>query len=236
MAKLSFLDLTGLTIVKDNILGIISSHTSNNDIHISLEDKNKLNDAHAHGNKSILDATTASYTTEDKALVDTIINYLPLTGGTLTGAIYFGANKASYIDNDGDALLKSITLPNNSYLLIKDKDGVAKTAIHLGSDNKYSIATGGMNNTVAIGGSGKTSKMDLYGTAINLNGATTINGTTTIKGAVNISGNTSIKFEDTTWTQYSLANSLRESNDQNSFLLVSISNSLLVFYLINKEL
>ena len=210
MAKLSFLDLTGLTIVKDNILGIISSHTSNNDIHISLEDKNKLNDAHTHGNKSILDATTASYTTEDKALVDTIINYLPLTGGTLTGAIYFGADKASYIDNDGDTLLKSITLPNNSYLLIKDKDGVAKTAIHLGSDNKYSIATGGMDNTVAIGGSGKTSKMDLYGTAINLNGATTINGTTTIKGAVNISGNTSINLDGATWTQYSLANSLRD--------------------------
>lgn len=151
MAKLSFLDLTGLTIVKDNILGIISSHTSNNDIHISLEDKNKLNNTHTHDNKSILDATTVSYTTEDKALVDTITNYLPLNGGTLTGALTIDTDNwlGLKIKRGADNSLVNIQFENNDgilgYLAISRIDG--KFIRRNGSDNSkmYEIldASGG---------------------------------------------------------------------------------------------
>lgn len=139
MAKLSFLDLTGLTIVKDNILGIISSHTSNNDIHVSLEDRDKLNDLHTHSNKSILDATTASYTTEDKALVDTITNYLPLTGGTLSGALTIDTDNwlAMMIKRQAENSMVNIQFENGSgvlgYLAISEVDGKFKR--RLGSDN-----------------------------------------------------------------------------------------------------
>ena len=139
MAKLSFLDLTGLTIVKDNILGIISSHTSNNDIHISLEDRDKLNDLHTHSNKSILDATTASYTTEDKVLVDTITNYLPLSGGTLTGAMTIDTTNwlAMTVKRTSENSTVNIQFENGSgilgYLAISTVDG--KFRRRLGSDN-----------------------------------------------------------------------------------------------------
>lgn len=48
----------------------LDTHTSNSTIHITSEERTKWNgavtDKHTHSNKSVLDATTASYTTEEK--------------------------------------------------------------------------------------------------------------------------------------------------------------------------
>ena len=169
---------------------------------IDLDNTNKYSIATGGMDNTI--AIGGSGKTSQMDLYGTAINLNGLTyfnsNTRFNGNLYFGTNNENYIENDGDAYLKSVTLPNNSYLLIKDKDGNGKTAIHLSSSNKYSIATGNMDNTIAIGGSGKTSKMDLYGTVINLNGRSTIS--TTSWNTLNLhregsSGNAAIRFSNT---------------------------------------
>lgn len=180
MAKLSFLDLTGLTIVKDNILGIISSHTSNNDIHISLEDRDKLNDLHTHSNKSILDATTASYTTEDKALVDTITNYLPLTGGTLSGNMFIEYDDATYAQYSLENSLRRVIMAINTAGVFGFYDVTNSKWIF------FSEPSG--SNT--------------------LNGDIKITGTTTLNSATS-SGNISVSTDTENWRHYEIKNNLR---------------------------
>ena len=48
MEFFEFLDFAGLTKVKEKILEIINNHTSNNNIHTSTEEKNKLGQAYIH--------------------------------------------------------------------------------------------------------------------------------------------------------------------------------------------
>lgn len=48
MAKNKFLDLTGLSTFKDKIIEKITNHTSNNNIHTSSDEKEKLSQAYSH--------------------------------------------------------------------------------------------------------------------------------------------------------------------------------------------
>lgn len=48
MELFEFLDFTGLTRVKEKILEIINNHTSNNNIHTSSDEKEKLSQAYSH--------------------------------------------------------------------------------------------------------------------------------------------------------------------------------------------
>lgn len=202
----SVLDFGGLSIVDSNSDGSSNGSSSFSNGFIQMHDGSRTTYTQIgvasltmyKSNNKIL-GIDSDNNTFDIGMKTTITNTLDVTGtitlagATSSGTIYFGANKTSYIDNDGDALLKSITLPNNSYLLIKDKDGVAKTAIHLSSDNKYSIATGGMDNTVVIGGAGKTTSMAIYGNNIQIGDSTNTTGitlnsnTTVVKSSASIS-------------------------------------------------
>lgn len=244
MAKLSFLDLTGLTIVKDNILGIISSHTSNNDIHISLEDRDKLNNIHTHDNKSILDATTASYTTEDKALVDTITNYLPLLGGTLLGTLYLGADKSYHITTLGLATLSGLRLDNGGAILIKDSNGDLRTLASLGTSNNFSFATADVENTIVFGKRTTTTDTKIHGKVITLGDATSsntnkttsivLNGDTTINGTATITNNIDIAVEAASLRHYGIKNSLRETrlalNATGYFGFYDVTNAKWLYY------
>lgn len=48
MELFEFLDFTGLTRVKEKILEIINNHTSDNNIHTSSDEKEKLSHAYSH--------------------------------------------------------------------------------------------------------------------------------------------------------------------------------------------
>lgn len=110
------------------------------------------------------------------------------TGCTLyvTGATTLNSTlEVSGIVTLSDRLNSSanICLDNEKIYYIRDADGTARTAITLDATNKYSIASGGMSNTIQLGSS-KTTATDVYG-------VTTFNTTVYGKASFNVNDGTS---------------------------------------------
>ena len=109
MAKFNFLDLTGLTLVKDKILEIINNHTSNNNIHTSTEEKNKLSEVHNH---SV--STHAPTDAEKNIIVGVKKNGTDLTIDSSRKVNVVVPTKVSELEND-TGFNKKITLSGTNY-------------------------------------------------------------------------------------------------------------------------
>lgn len=111
-------DSISTTISADNIISATIRGNGVDRTHLSTELQASIasleSNEHTHSNKSILDATTASYTTEDKALVDTITNYLPLTGGTLSGNTFIKYDDTTWATYCMENSLRKIQIAINT--------------------------------------------------------------------------------------------------------------------------
>jgi hypothetical protein len=145
------------------------------------------------------DGTTISTLLSTDSTGTTIIPNLEVTGNTtlkggiLTGTLYIGSDKKYYINTSGLATLSAIRLDNGGSILIKDSNGDLRTLASLGTSNNFSFATAGVENTVVIGGAGKTTSMKIYGNNIQIGDSTNTTGitlnsnTTVVKSSASIS-------------------------------------------------
>lgn len=96
MAKNKFLDLIGLSIFKNKIIELFSSHTSNNDIHVTSEEKENLNEAYSHST-----STHASNDAEKNIIVGIQKNGEDLTVEETTRKVDITVpTKISELEND----------------------------------------------------------------------------------------------------------------------------------------
>lgn len=113
-------------------------------------------------------------------------SYIGINGIQTTGATILNSTlDVSGIVTLSDRLNSSanICLDNGKIYYIRDADGDPRTAITLDTTNKYSIASGGMSNTIQLGSS-KTTATDIYG-------VTTFNTTVYGKASFNVNDGTS---------------------------------------------
>ena len=133
-------------------------------------------------------------TTYTKTEVDDIVDdYLPLTGGTLSGALTV-QNSITTTD--------SIYLPNTGTIYSKDSDGVARNLLHLSSNNNINLGYGTYNLGTGTYIYGKTINIRVNGTSssseamtidssknVAISGGLSAGGTT-FTGVMNITGET----------------------------------------------
>ena len=115
---------------------------------------------------SSITSTQLDYLSNVTSNIQTQLNdKLPLSGGTLTGTVYFGSDKTYYINSSGIGNLYGLTLPYGRALYFKDSEGNSRNGISFSSHDTYSniyyIATGGITNAVQIGSASYTSLITL---------------------------------------------------------------------------
>lgn len=202
MAKNKFLDLEGLVSLKNKIIALFSSHTSNDNIHTSTDEKDKLNEAYLHSTSTHarIDATKVEKSsTNGNVLINGLeTNIYTHPGGTNP----HGTTKSDVgLGNVGN--YKSVSIVANQGLSDTEKSNArenigAGTSSFSGSyndlSNKPTIPTVG-NGTITIKQDGTTK-----GTfTTNQSGDTTIELTdnNTHYKSMNVVGSSSSATSDT---------------------------------------
>lgn len=133
---------------------------------------------------------------------------LDASGGTLTGTLYYGADKSYYTNTSGLAVLNKINLDNAGGIFMKDSSGKLRTAVNLSASNVWSFATGGMEHSIVFGNNEKTNSMKIYGATIQI-GDTANTTKILLNSAVSISGNVDLKSTEAKNITLQLTNSKR---------------------------
>ena len=139
---------------------------------------------------------------------NTVYDLIDASGGTLTGALYYGANKSYYTNTSGLAVLNKINLDNAGGILMKDSSGNLRTAVNLSASNVWSFATGGMENSIVFGNKEKTTSMKIFGATIQI-GDTANTTKILLNSDVSISGNVDLKTTEAKNITLQLTNSKR---------------------------
>lgn len=197
MAENKFLDLIGLTRFKNKITSLFISHTSDNNIHTSSEEKNKLSEAYIHSTsthaptdaeKNIIvgvqkngsDVSVNSSTRKVNITVPTKVSELTNDAGYLTGET---ANTTYELSKDGNTI--TLTGSDGSTTSVTDSDTTYKVA----SSSTLGLVKSGTDITVDTSGNVSVNDnshkhmvsniSDLTATASELNVLDGITATTT---------------------------------------------------------
>lgn len=134
----------------------LTSHTGNTTVHITSTERTNWNDAnskkHTHSNKTVLDNTTASYTTADKTKLDGIATSAEVNQNAFSNVVVGSTTIAA------DSKTDSLTLVGSNVTLTpdatNDKVTIGITKANVTSALGYTPPTTDTVTTVSSSGSG----------------------------------------------------------------------------------
>lgn len=174
MAKSKFLDLVGLSRFKDKIVSLFTSHTSDNNIHTSSEEKNKLSKAYTHST-----STHAPTDAEKNIIVGVQKNGSDISVNSSTRKVNITVpTKVSELDNDtgyltaetSDTKVKNTLDTTTKAYVTGTTSSTTNTGSQIFDTNVYLDTTEGQLVATTFKGSlegNATSASKVYGTLTN---------------------------------------------------------------------